>query len=110
MFLSVSAAPSTASVMPSPSLSVGATVMHVWKVVPSMTAVTAWVVLLVSAVGVPLMAHVLLSIDTPAGNAGETLHDAPVTASMKGARRVVEVSQVLAPVGGWATVRGLNAF
>ena len=39
--------------------------------------------LLVSTVGVPLMVHVLLSMDRPVGSAGETLHDsAPVTLVM----------------------------
>ena len=36
----------------------------------------------VGAAGVPLMVHVLLSIDSPAGSAGEALHVAPVTLTM----------------------------
>ena len=45
-----------------------------------MFAVTVYVVLLVSTVGVPLMVHVLLSMDRPAGSEGEVLQeDAPVT-------------------------------
>ena len=38
--------------------------------------------LLVSTVGVPLMAHVLPSMDRPAGRRGETLQVAPVTLVM----------------------------
>ena len=38
--------------------------------------------MLVSTVGVPLMVHVLLSMDKPVGNAGEMLQDAPVTSVM----------------------------
>ena len=34
--------------------------------------------LLATAVGVPLIVHVLLSMDSPAGRAGETVQVAPV--------------------------------
>jgi hypothetical protein len=53
--------------------------MLVWKVVPLMTAVIVYVVLLVSTVGVPLMVHVLLSIFKPVGSAGETVQFALLT-------------------------------
>jgi hypothetical protein len=39
-------------------------------------------VLLVSTVGVPLMVHVLLSMDRPVGREGETVQVAPVTSVM----------------------------
>jgi hypothetical protein len=54
----------------------------VWKVVPLMTAVIVYVVLLVSTDGVPLMVHVLLSMDRPVGREGETVQVAPVTLAM----------------------------
>ena len=59
--------------------------------------------MLVSTVGVPLMVHVLLSMDRPAGRAGETLQVAPVTLVMppeplpEPLLAVVEESQVLLP-------------
>jgi hypothetical protein len=73
----------------------------VWKVVPLMTAVIVYVVLLVSTVGVPLMVHVLLSIFKPVGRLGEaTQLVAPVTSVMPPPEpllAVVEESQVLLP-------------
>ena len=83
--------------------------MLVWKVVPLMTAVIVYVVLLVSTVGVPLMVHVLLSIFKPVGRLGEaTQLVAPVTLVMPPPEplpepppepllAVVEESQVLLP-------------
>ena len=75
--------------------------MLVWKVVPLMTAVIVYVVLLVSTVGVPLMVHVLLSIFKPVGRLGEaTQLVAPVTSVMPPPEpllAVVEESQVLLP-------------
>ena len=56
--------------------------MLVWKVVPLMTAVIVYVVLLVSTVGVPLMVHVPLSMFRPVGREGETVQVAPVTSVM----------------------------
>ena len=41
-----------------------------------------YVVLLVATEGVPLIVHVLLSMDSPVGSAGETLQVAPVTLVM----------------------------
>ena len=38
--------------------------------------------LLVATEGVPLIVHVLLSMDRPVGSAGETVHVAPVTLAM----------------------------
>ena len=51
-------------------------------------------------VGVPLMVHVLLSMDRPAGREGEMLQDAPVTLVMLPPEPLlspVEESQVLLP-------------
>ena len=76
----LSAAPSTIEVMV-PYGEVDSQ-MLVWKVVPLMTAVIVYVVLLVSTVGVPLMVHVLLSMDRPVGREGETVQVAPVTLVM----------------------------
>jgi hypothetical protein len=76
----LSAAPSTAEVMV-PYADVDNQTL-VWKVVPLMTAVIVYVVLIVSSVGVPLMVHVLLSMDRPVGREGETVQVAPVTSIM----------------------------
>ena len=56
--------------------------------------------LLVATEGVPLIVHVLLSMDKPVGSAGETLQVAPVTLVMPPLEpllAVVEESQVLLP-------------
>ena len=57
--------------------------------------------LLEATVGVPLMVHVLLSMDRPVGREGETVHDsAPVTLVMllpEPLLAVVELLQVLLP-------------
>ena len=56
--------------------------------------------MLVATVGVPLMVHVLLSMDRPVGREGETLQVAPVTLVMPPPEpllAVVVVSQVLLP-------------
>tara|TARA_B100000085_G_scaffold279409_1_gene302664 strand:+ start:305 stop:508 length:204 start_codon:yes stop_codon:yes gene_type:complete len=53
-------------------------------------------VLLVSTVGVPLIVHVLLSMDKPVGSAGETVHVAPVTSVMPPPEPLPE--PLLAPV------------
>ena len=79
--------------------------MLVWKVVPLMTAVIVYVVLLVVTEGVPLMVHVLLSIFKPVGRLGEaTQLVAPVTSVMPPPEPLpepllapVEESQVLLP-------------
>jgi hypothetical protein len=65
-----------------------------------MTAVIVYVVLLVSTVGVPLMVHVLLSMDRPVGREGETVQVAPVTSVMPPLEPVLNSvleSQVLLP-------------
>ena len=49
-----------------------------------MIAVMVYVSLIVSAVGVPLIAHVLLLMDSPAGRGGETLQVAPETSYWAG--------------------------
>ena len=56
--------------------------------------------LLVTTEGVPLIVHVLLSMDRPVGRAGETVHVAPVTLVMPLPEPLlspVEESQVLLP-------------
>ena len=56
--------------------------------------------LLVATEGVPLIVHVLLSMDRPVGSAGETVHVAPVTLVMPPLEpllAIVEESQVLLP-------------
>ena len=56
--------------------------------------------MLVSTEGVPLIVHVLLSMDRPAGREGEMLQDAPVMLVMPPLEpllAVVEESQVLLP-------------
>ena len=54
--------------------------------------------LLEATVGVPLMVHVLLSMDRPVGSAGETVHDnAPVTSVMSLLMTRVVLSHVLLP-------------
>ena len=65
-----------------------------------MLAVTVYVVFVVATVGVPLMVHVLLSMDRPAGSEGETVQVAPVTLVMplpEPLLNPVEESQVLLP-------------
>jgi len=76
----LSAAPSTVEVI-TPKIEDDSQI-SVWKVVPLMTAVIVYVVLLVATEGVPLMVHVLLSMDRPVGSAGETVQFAPVTLVM----------------------------
>ena len=49
-----------------------------------MTAVMVYVWLVEGDVGVPLMVHVLLSMDRPDGSPGETLQLAPATLAVRG--------------------------
>ena len=49
-----------------------------------MTAVMVYVWLVEGDVGVPLMVHVLLSMDRPDGSPGETLQLAPATLADRG--------------------------
>ena len=91
----LSAAPSTIEVMV-PYGEVDSQ-MLVWKVVPLMTAVIVYVVLLVATEGVPLIVHVLLSMYKPVGRLGETTQlVAPVTLVIPPLASVEE-SQVLLP-------------